>query len=791
MKIKNIQIESFRGIPYLDQPLNEKSLLIHGENGTGKSSIVDAIEYFFTGKISHLSRPFSIKSHGTHTNYSPEDLKVCLELNPTSCSLERTLDSLNTCPDELKDDMAVAENIPFILRRSQILEFINSAPGDRYKQIGSMIGVDNLEKIESTLKNALDDIHDNINTKLRHSEKINENLGQILDDDLKEADEILSSINNFLDNEDLDPLESVDEIEDYVNKLEKTVKTIDSNKIHTLDNISRKIKKIDSADKEITELFEKIEDLKEKIFQEHDISDLSLIEILKTSKKILTEKSETCPICENEIDGKELVEKIDERLTGLEILKQNHDELKKSINDLYKLIELDKRNLESLIEELEIFEELNDFNDIANTKKDSVENLLKNINQESLIKEKIQLKDYETLKSSLEEFLKDLTDQKEKLEEELKPSEKDEKITEICESLSKIKDYLSDLNDLNELISQLESKLKIVDKMHAAFSKIRKEKIQEVYGTIEKDVQDFYSIIHPNELYDKIKIDIDHSRRASTNLKMTIFGKEDQDPRALSSEGHLDSLGLCIFLALFKNFNKEFPLLVLDDVVSTMDSRHREHVCKLLFEKFGDKQFIITTHDGIWFDQLKAAQRAYGLAGKFQNIQIIGWDLENGPVIDKYTPRWNRIQKKIKERDTHCAGNEGRRYLEWLLKEICTNSKTKIPLKPSGRYEINDLFDPAQTRMIELIKDPNLKKELESSFDELKTTMIMGNLLSHENLMAGNVSIDEVESFCNSIHKIHEFMLCDECNNPLRYYQELKVFRCSGKNCSKPTEIKC
>ncbi len=790
MKIKNIQIESFRGIPYLDQPLNEKSLLIHGENGTGKSSIVDAIEYFFTGNISHLSRPFSIKNHGTHTNYSPEDLKVCLELNPTSCSLERTMDSVPICPEELEDDMAAAENSPFILRRSQILEFINSAPGKRYKQIGSMIGVDNLEKIESTLKDAVGDIQSDINTKLGHSEKIKENLGQILDDDLKEAYEILALINNFLDKEDLDHLESVDEIEDYVNKLEKTVKTIDSSKIHTLDNISGKIKKINSADIEITELFSIIEDLKEKIFQEHDISDLSLIEILKTSKKILT-KSKTCPICENEINGKELVEKIDERLNGLEILKQNHDELKKSINDLYKLIELDKRNLESLIDELEIFEEFNELNDIATNKKDSFEDLLKNINQESFIKEEIQLEYYETLKSSLEEFLKDLSKQNEKLEEELKPSEKDENITEICKSLLEIKGYLNDLNDLNKHISQLESELKLADKMYTVFSKIRKEKIQEIYDTIEKDVQNFYSIIHPNELYDEIKIDIDHSRRASTNLKMTIFGKEDQDPRALSSEGHLDSLGLCIFLALFKNFNKEFPLLVLDDVVSTMDSRHREHVCKLLFEKFADKQLIITTHDGIWFDQLKAAQRAYGLSGKFENIQIVGWDLENGPVIDKYTPRWDRIQNKIKERDTHCAGNEGRRYLEWLLKEICTNSKAKIPLKSSGRYEINDLFDPAKTRMIKLIEDPDLKKELESSFDELKATMIMGNLLSHENLMAGNVSIDEVESFCNSIHKLHEFMLCDECSNPLRYYQEIKVFRCSGKNCSNPTEIKC
>ena len=130
---------------------------------------------------------------------------------------------------------------------------------------------------------------------------------------------------------------------------------------------------------------------------------------------------------------------------------------------------------------------------------------------------------------------------------------------------------------------------------------------------------------------------------------MTIFGKEDKDPRSLSSEGHLDSLGLCIFLALFKEVYKDFPLLVLDDVVTTMDSRHRENVCKLLFEEFKDKQFIITTHDSIWFEQLKAAQRVHNLNNNFKNCTIVGWDEDTGPEIRPYKPRWTKIQERIKD----------------------------------------------------------------------------------------------------------------------------------------------
>jgi hypothetical protein len=228
----------------------------------------------------------------------------------------------------------------------------------------------------------------------------------------------------------------------------------------------------------------------------------------------------------------------------------------------------------------------------------------------------------------------------------------------------------------------------------------------------------------------------------------------------------------------------------LDDVVSTIDSRHRENVCNLLLEEFGDKQLIITTHDGIWFEQIKAAQRAYRLGGKFENLQIIGWDIELGPIIRPYKPRWEKIQDRIKKRDSNCAGNEGRRYLEWLLENICINTKTSVKINPSGRFEINDLFDPAKQRLEKLIIDQEFKENISQSFKNLEKTRIVGNLMSHENLMAGNVSIDEVERFCNSVHEIHELMLCDGCKNPLKYYQELKIFRCSNKKCSNPLEIK-
>src|SRR3989338_4163853 len=94
-KIKEICIKAFRGIPDLHLLLDGKSLIICGENGTGKSSIVDSIEFFFTGNVSHLSgvQKLSMSEHAPHTKFKPEDVEVDISFNPGDINLVRRFDT--------------------------------------------------------------------------------------------------------------------------------------------------------------------------------------------------------------------------------------------------------------------------------------------------------------------------------------------------------------------------------------------------------------------------------------------------------------------------------------------------------------------------------------------------------------------------------------------------------------------------------------------------------------------------------------------------------------------------
>ena len=68
ISIKSITIKEFRGIRDLTIDLNGKSFGICGPNGTGKSGVVDALEFALTGNISRLSGEgrgdISLKEHG-------------------------------------------------------------------------------------------------------------------------------------------------------------------------------------------------------------------------------------------------------------------------------------------------------------------------------------------------------------------------------------------------------------------------------------------------------------------------------------------------------------------------------------------------------------------------------------------------------------------------------------------------------------------------------------------------------------------------------------------------------
>ena len=101
-RIRRLEIRGFRGIrqqvPLL---LEGKSVLLFGENGTGKSSFVDALEKLFTGRVSTLdgrAQGLSSDQHGPHIRDGQYSTRIAITFDDTSSTVFDFRTSLPSLP---------------------------------------------------------------------------------------------------------------------------------------------------------------------------------------------------------------------------------------------------------------------------------------------------------------------------------------------------------------------------------------------------------------------------------------------------------------------------------------------------------------------------------------------------------------------------------------------------------------------------------------------------------------------------------------------------------------------
>lgn len=168
IQIDEIEIVEFRGIRHLKRSLGRRSLGVAGPNGTGKSGIVDAIEFALTGNITRLggagTAELSVKAHAPHVDSSknPENalvrLKAYAPALKKSFTIERSVKNSTTAtlkPNDAdtKAILAQLETHPeFALSRREIIKYILLPAGKRSQYVQELLRLDQLEKLRTSLQ---------------------------------------------------------------------------------------------------------------------------------------------------------------------------------------------------------------------------------------------------------------------------------------------------------------------------------------------------------------------------------------------------------------------------------------------------------------------------------------------------------------------------------------------------------------------------------------------------------------------------------------------------------------
>jgi len=134
------------------------------------------------------------------------------------------------------------------------------------------------------------------------------------------------------------------------------------------------------------------------------------------------------------------------------------------------------------------------------------------------------------------------------------------------------------------------------------------------------------------------------------------------NPAGYLSDSQVHTIALSLRLAAIKLFNPSFPFVVLDDVVTSYDSDHRKALAAAMAEEFAGFQFVLVTHDERFFRYLKE----HMLAGEWLFRQITEMENEFGPRYMDHKIADEVIDTKLSKGES--AANEIRQAEEeWLL----------------------------------------------------------------------------------------------------------------------------
>ena len=789
MKILELEIENVRGIrSKINLAPNGENIVIQGPNGSGKSAVVDAIDFLFTGDISRLTgrgtRGMSLKDHGHHIDSKPKDsvVKATIAIDgiddPIPLERKMSRPKVLICPEieeEIFDEtLEIARKGQHVLSRSEILKYIAAEAGKRAEEIQAILNLDMVEDLRKTLGTIKREADRTLQAdKAKHETSISSIKTTFGIEEFSE-EEVLKKVNECratlkggaikaLDAEKLkegisspaqDEKERV-----YPDQLKRTIAA--ANKL--IEEQGPEIFKVEK------ELRQTVKTLQADAKLKRDLANKRFLDLGIS----LIDETGSCPLCLKEWEPGQL-----EVFLGERVLKaKDAEEIEKEILERATKVNTEVTKMKGHISV------------IAGSCK-----LLKQEAIEKDLNKWVQrLANWsEELRQAIEEY------PTEEVKNDVKVIMADKKWKEHSETLEKIADGLKTLtpeqktwDDLTELkpilkryfdekVQYENSKefAEVATALSKTYSETKDRVLENLYKSVNQDFETYYKFLHGDDekdFYSELRLEgpqLDH--------KVDFYGRGAHHPRALHSEGHQDSMGLCLYLALNKKISEgKVKLVILDDVVMSIDSGHRRNVCKLLNEHFPGQQFIITTHNRTWARQLHTD----GVVKRKNMVEFKGWTVETGPKYMGNGGVWDEIQGKLENNEIASAAPQLREHSEFFYEGVCDSLQADVRYRSDGRWELGDYLIGAKKAFKDILKtaknsanswdnrdDIEAYAELETQFNAIVQRTQSEHWGINENVHYTKWGDFEKEDFLpivEAFHDLEDIFKCSQCQGTL------------------------
>lgn len=705
--ITTIHIEEFRGIRELDLDLADENFGICGPNGTGKSGVVDAIEFCLTGNITRLSGQgqgeLSVKGHAPHVDQrkKPDKAKVSIAATIPSLgkdiTITRTVNnprSATIVPADGPVEAIISElqsHPEFALSRREIAKYIVTPPAQRSTDVQNLLRLEYIGGLRKVLVNYA-------NKRKRDAEEA-ERARRGAEGELKTALG-LAELNREQILEKANEQRSVLGLPALV---ELTPKTSFKEGAAEVGGDKKKpgiAKDIALAD--LAALATGVEAGEPAALKEHRESALPALEKLQEDEKALSlarahgfittglelVTEDACPLCDKPWDAEELREHLKAKLLSAAEMGTLLENLGTAIGAI----------MGGLEERAAAIRKAADYGTALDP---AVPRAALDACADALDDARAALKafqnDYSLIEGAVSAIQHNWWELPKDAQKRLEDTQKAVKALPDSSAKDKAIEFLAVLQDRYERLLATTKTAKVMaarsdtaQKAHDQYNTVSNKVLEDIYDAVAKEFTDFYKAINDDEgkFVGELK-----AEPAKLSFNVDFYGRGTFPPGAYHSEGHQDGMGLCLYLALMKHtLGDKFTFSVLDDVLMSVDTGHRREVCRLLKTKFPNTQFILTTHDRVWLQYMKTE-------GLIKNGQFFGgWNIETGPRIWHDKDIWAEIEADLDKDDVPRAAALLRRYLEYISAVLADNLRAQVEYRGDANYDLGDLLPPVMNR---------------------------------------------------------------------------------------------
>jgi hypothetical protein len=606
-----LTIEAFRGVnEEFSITFDPKSHLsiIYGENGSGKTTISDALEFLFNGTAGSLEEK-SLDGKGripALVNAQRNKKDFCVQWEDGDGTVVARIGTTK------RQIVGTPAGKLYTLSRKNITKLIEETPTKRFERIQEFVNVPALDREVGELRNLVLHQKQLQESQVRRAQQVEIDLDQLhqrATQDQSPPPKLEVWIKSILFESDETTREQLGIFENLhheITRLRCDFVPL-KNAYTTLD---KRREELSATQKELARLVA-------------DSTD-DFVDALDTLEqaKMLFERSRRggCPICDTVLTHNELAEKVSAKLTRLKSLSTQSGKIKEAdaaFRNAVSALETLQQGFFSIIHKLRLAHQA-----AMEEGSGKVPPLVDSLLQPT---EAIQLSAewFRTL-AGVASNLKPLG---EYVEAQRTLLQRQQEIQiQLRAILASKNDTRIEHSEIGRMIQKAEQIAKI----------LRDQRIKHANDTLASISEDFsklYHSIHPGEQIEDIRLYLHPTQKNAARFDGTLFGNEQMTPVAYLSESHLDTLGLCLFLALQKKESPKNTIVYIDDAIASVDEAHMERLYELLVtEAKHFRHVIITSH----YQPLRFKFR-WGLLTRamVDFIELGQWTLDRGVILAK------------------------------------------------------------------------------------------------------------------------------------------------------------